>query len=101
MGSGNNAVEALIYLKEWIYRKRSSSEDGEIVYTYHYIKDIPTLLELENFTIDGNFDRISSLRLYPYANKLRLSKKLHEVTKDSRYAKSIYEEIGLYGYKDN
>jgi len=101
MGSGNNAVEALIYLKEWLYRKRSSTEDGEIVYTYHYIKDLPTLLELENFTIDGNFDRISSLRLYPYANKLRLSKKLHEITKDSRYAKSIYEEIGLYGYKDN
>jgi len=99
MGSGDNSTESHIYLKEWLYNKRAIREDGQIVYSYHYIKDLPTLLEIENFNLTGNFDRISSLKLYPFANKVRQIKKLDEAIKAVNNV-SIHSQIGLYGYKD-
>jgi hypothetical protein len=99
MGSGDNSTESHIYLKEWLYTKRSIREDDQIVYNYHYIKDLPTLIELENFNLVGNFDRISSLKLYPFANKVRQLKRLDEVLKTVN-RESIHAQIGLYGYKD-
>jgi hypothetical protein len=98
-GSGENATESLIYLHEWLYTKRSSNIEGEIVYTYHYIKDLPTLLELENFNLSGNFDRISSLSLAPYMLKVRQLKKLNDI-KSVNNNRSLHAEIGLYGYRD-
>lgn len=99
IGEGDNATEALIYLKEWLYTKRSSTEDGDIVYNYHYVSDLPSLYELESFNLIGNFDRISSLRLAPYMLKVRLLKRKNE-SSSNRSKASIYEQIGLYNYRD-
>jgi hypothetical protein len=98
MGSGNNSEESLVYLYELLYQKRSVTDSEEIVYTYHYIKDIPTLLQLENFNITGNFDKVASLKLIPYLLKIRSLKRLDEVKINSNQ-QSIYEQIGLYNYK--
>ncbi len=76
----------------------SETDESNIIYTYHYISDIPTLLELENFNVEGNFDRISSLRLYPIARRVRQFKRQDEVVKKHTVSKSIFKEIGLYGY---
>ncbi len=98
IGEGDNASEALIGLSEWLYTKVSETDESNNVYTYHYISDIPTLLELENFNVEGNFDRISSLRLYPIARRVRQFKRQDEVIKKHTVSKSIFKEIGLYGY---
>ena len=98
IGEGDNATEALIYLRDLLYTKMSESEDGEIVYLYHYVYDIPTLLELENFNLSSNFDRISSMRLIPFIEKMRAILKLDNAVKEQN-KQSIYATIGLYGYK--
>jgi len=97
MGSGNNSEESLIYLYELLYSKRSLTEENEDIYTYHYIKDIVTLLQLESFNIEGNFDKVSSLKLIPYLLKVRSLKKIEAIKNDTS-VKSIYERIGLYNY---
>jgi len=99
MGSGNNSSEALVYLHELLYTKRSVTEDDETIYTFHYIKDIVTLLQLESFNLTGNFDKISSLQLIPYLLKVRSLKKLDEL-KSNTTRESIYSQIGLYNYRD-
>ncbi len=99
MGSGNNPIESLVYLKEFLYTKRSVTEDEEVVYNYHYIKDLPTLLEIENYAVGINFDRISSLKLYPYARKVKIASSLSNTK--GKQSESIYQQIGLYQYANS
>lgn len=65
IGSGEAAVNAIIGLKNWLYEIVNFNEDDSPVYRLHYIQDLPTLLELQQFSINGNFDRLSALRLAP------------------------------------
>jgi len=101
MGSGNNAFDGLEYLAELLYEKRAVGIDGKAVYTFHYIKDAGFLKELVGFDIDGNFDRISSARLYTFVRKALQVKRKREIVKKARKrSKSIFAAIGLYDYKD-
>ena len=97
MGGGDKADQALEYLAEMLYTPVSKREDGSDILVLHYIKDLPFLLELQSFTRDGNFDRISSMRLAPLIRKYAIIKKIKAKKKIGR---SIYDIIGLYGYKD-
>lgn len=100
MGSGTNALDGLEYLAELLYEKRAVSGDGKAVYTFHYIKDAGFLKELVGFSIDGNFDRISSARLYTFIRKaLQVRRKAEIIKKARNRTKSIYEAIGLYNFK--
>ena len=65
IGTGEAAVNAIIALKNFLYEIVNFNEDDSPVYRLHYIQDLPTLLELQQFSISGNFDRISALRLAP------------------------------------
>ena len=98
MGSGQNSTESLLYFKEMLYTKMSVDENGEVLYLYHYYKDLPSLLELENFNVEGNFDRVSAMKLYPYIIKVRTIKQVI-ITNTNRDV-SIHEQIGLYGFKN-
>jgi hypothetical protein len=100
IGEKDNATEALIYLREWLYTKRSESSEDGVTYNYHYVCDIPLLLELENFTISGNFDRISSMRLIPFLIKQRQVLKKDDILNAVKQ-ESILASIGLYDYNTN
>jgi hypothetical protein len=70
-------------------------EREEQLYRFNYIRDLPFLRELKQFNEKGNFDRISSMRLYPYARMYyQITKKAAE---SNDTGKSVYEKIGLYG----
>lgn len=101
IGSGDNKSEGLLYLRDWLYTKRAVDENGNPVYTFHYIKDLPYLTELILFNIDGNFDRISTSLPAMFQLKAQKVLRKSETMTNGSSGKSIYEQIGLYGYKDN
>lgn len=94
IGEGSNAVDATINLKELLYEKVNVNEDGTFKYKLHYIKDLPTLIELQQFSITGNFDRHSALRLFPFARNLFVSKKMK--SSNPRNQTTLLSNIGLY-----
>ncbi len=100
IGSGNNALNGLENLAELLYEKRSVGGDGKAIYTFHYISDVGFLKELISFDIDGNFDRISSARLYTFVRKaLQVKRKRDIIKKAKARSKSLFQQIGLYNYK--
>jgi hypothetical protein len=101
IGSGNNALDGFMYLKDLLYEKVSEDEDGNNTYTFHYIYDIPFLKELLSFNINGNFDRLSSMRLYTFLLKALQTKQKSDILKSKTNRISIHEEIGMYGYGKN
>lgn len=101
--SGDDKIDGLSYFRDWLYTLRSVDEHGNNKYTFHYIYDIPLLKELLNFTINGNFDRISSMLIGMFLLKAMQINKKNDLIKDANSNNniSIYEEIGLYGYVEN
>ncbi len=66
IGSGKNNVRKLTgnkYIEDWLHTVRTQTEDGKEKYNFHYIYDVGLLDELRKFKKDGNFDRISALRI--------------------------------------
>ena len=96
MGSGNRSLEGLYYLKDFLYTKVGVREDGTIIYIFHYIYDIPFLRELLSFTISGNFDRISSMRVGMFILKAIQVKMKNDIIGKKKNKVSIYKRIGLY-----
>lgn len=69
MGSGKDNVrknQGDKYIDEWLRETRRVLEDGEKKLGLHTILDIGLIDELSNYD-DGNFDRISALRIGMYA----------------------------------
>ena len=99
IGEGDNAVDAIINLKSWLYEKVNVNVDGTYVYRLHYILDLPTLIELQKFSSTGNFDRVSALRLAPFQRAAYIAKKQKATTKDTTRG-SIISNIGLYGSRN-
>ena len=95
IGNSTEKDNALIYLKDFLYEPVSRREDNSIIRNIHYFNDEPTLKELTMFNNTGNFDRISSLRLYPYLRSYVLVKnqkaKKRNTTEENR--KSFLEEL--------
>ena len=69
IGEQDTKLEGLRMLKELIYTKFNVDSDGNFNYFLHYIYDIAFLLELQSFTLDGNFDRISNAILAAFQFK--------------------------------
>ncbi len=68
---------ALAYLADWLKEERSIKEgdDGKIitVLNLHKIYDEGLLEELIKFNDEGNFDRVSAMRLLPFMIKERIN----------------------------
>ena len=68
---------ALTYLADWLKEERSIKEgdDGSIitVLNLHKIYDEGLLEELIKFNDEGNFDRVSAMRLLPFMIKERIN----------------------------
>lgn len=95
IGEGDNAVNAIIGLKQWLYEIVNKNEDGSNIYRLHYIFDLPTLLELQKYNSKGNFDRVSALRLLSLLRTAFITKKLQaNINTNGTLAKSI----GLYNF---
>jgi hypothetical protein len=88
IGSGRENMRKKIgdnYIKEWLLTSRGVTEDEMQIYNYHMIYDVGLLQELISYKPDGNFDRISALRIgmfmfreITYRNELPMLKKFEE-----------------------
>jgi len=94
IGQGDNAVNGLIQLKQWLYEILNVNEDGSYVYRLHYIPDLPTLLELQQYSIKGNFDRISALRVLTFERMAYVIKKKKPSYQQGQ--KTFLSDLGLY-----
>ena len=61
VGDTNTKLLGLSLLYDFLYNKEGFDSENHIIYTFHKIIDLPTLLELQKFKFNGNFDRISAL----------------------------------------
>jgi len=60
-------LDGVIYLRDWLIRKRGKDEFGNTLLNLHYIYDEALIKELLRFKLDrGNFDRISALLIGQY-----------------------------------
>lgn len=66
VGTKERKGQGNIYLRDWIKTKRSNEEDGNTILNLHYIYDVALLDELIKYDDDGNFDRVSALRVGMY-----------------------------------
>lgn len=98
IGSGSNAEDGLIYLKDWLYTIKGVSPDNRNRYVFHYIPDKPLHSELIQFSIEGNFDRISAMRLAAFQRKAMQVKRKADMISSSSKSRNIYQEINLYNY---
>lgn len=95
IGDGITADNYLIDARELLYTPMSKNEENKNLLFLHYIKGIDFLLELSKFNRIGNFDRISTFRLYPIARTYYSIRNRKATESNSR---NIIREIGLYGY---
>lgn len=94
IGEGDNAVDGIINLKRWLYEIINVNEDGSFVYRLHYIPDLPTLLELQQYNIKGNFDRISALRVLTFERLAYVTKKKKPTAQQGE--RTFLSQVGLY-----
>ena len=97
IGTGERKEDGLSYTKDWLYTPIGKDSDtGQNIYILHTINDLPTLLELQRFSIEGNFDRVSSLIVGRFAAKgYRVLRKSVNIGKK----KSVFELLNMYNYK--
>lgn len=79
IGSGKNDLRKMQgdkYIQEWLLKPRGITEDGKRILNLHTIYDLGLLEELIKYKNEGNYDRISSLRInmfyereFAYKNK--------------------------------
>lgn len=96
IGEGDNAVTGIINLKSWLYEIININENGTFVYRLHYIQDLPTLLEFQQYNSKGNFDRISALRVLTFERLAYITKK--KKPDIPREGSTFLGSIGLYKY---
>jgi hypothetical protein len=94
IGEGDNAVNGIIQLKRWLYEIVNLNEDDTPVYRLHYIFDLPTLLEFQQYNIKGNFDRISALRVLTFERLAYITKKRKPDYQQGQ--QTFLSGIGLY-----
>ncbi len=91
IGDGEKKLDGLSYLREWLYTPIFTDNDGNVKYNLHYIYDLPFLLELQNFDISHNFDRISDAIVAIYYIKAQTLKKKDSINIDK--SKNTLAEI--------
>ena len=86
--NGDRPTQALTYLADWLLQERSltTGADGKTrtVLNLNKIYDLGLLDELIKFNDDGNFDRISAMRLLPYMIKEKAEVEAAKTTKKSK-----------------
>lgn len=57
-----------MFLRDWLLTKRGVTEDGEVIYNLNTIKDPALLMEFIRYG-EGNFDRVSAMRIGTYYSR--------------------------------
>lgn len=99
IGNTGKAEDGIRYIRDWLYTKVGMDEDSNFKYNLHYIRDLGILKELLNYTKDGNFDRLSALRVGMFQRMAYRAK--NKEPQDTNKSDSIFSEIGLYGFNNN
>jgi len=89
IGKGNRKIEGIDYFKDFLYEKISVGIDGRIMRRFHFIHDLPFLLEIDKFRFNGNFDRISSAILAVYQMNLQTALKINPKGSKSKNKKRL------------
>ncbi len=89
IGDGEKKLNGLTYWREFLYTPISTTKDGDIKLNLHYIYDLPLLLELQNFDLKHNFDRISTSIIAIYYIKCQVIKKQAEINNASNNRESL------------
>lgn len=96
IGTSARKEDGLLYVADWIYTPiGTDDETGVTIYVLNTIDDLPTLLELQRYCEDGNFDRISSLIVGRYQAKM-FRVKHKKPTGVKRI--SIFKQLNMHGY---
>lgn len=69
MGSGRDnkrIKQGDVFLKDMLYTRRAILPDGKVLLNLHLVYDLGLLQELASYNPDGNFDRISAMRVRAY-----------------------------------
>jgi hypothetical protein len=75
IGDSDKKLLALSYYRDYLYTVRHINKEGEKKLNLHYEYDLPTLLEISNFNLEDNFDRVSNHILKEFAKKAHVIKK--------------------------
>ena len=100
--AGDRPTQALTYLNDWLLQERSITSDATgktiVVLNLNKIYDVGLLDELIKFNDDGNFDRISAMRLLPFMIK---EKAEVEVKKTSKRDNGYWDRAFHSGVTNN
>ncbi len=99
IGSGKENLrkrQGDIYIKDWLRQPRSKDENGNITYNYQTIYDIGLLEELIRYNPEGNFDRVSALRIAMYQQREYLYQEGNENSKKNRTKTRDFFKTRLY-----
>lgn len=80
------------YIQEWLMRERGIDDEGNRIFNYHKIYDIGLLEELINYNTEGNFDRVSALRIGVYMQK-EIDYKFGQVRSEREKTDLYFDEI--------
>ena len=97
IGKGTRKLDGIDYLKDFLYEKVSTDKDGKVLRRFHFINDLPFLLEIDKFRFKGNFDRISSAILAMFMFNYFTSKKIKLYTRTHKKKNNL--ESMLLGKK--
>lgn len=94
MSSGKNNErkrQGDLYLKSWLYTVRYTDASGKEYLNLHFIYDLGLLQELCSYNDDGNFDRISAMRIKAYHDQeLLYNERIPKGNKVNRSPKSKF-----------
>jgi hypothetical protein len=79
-------LQAIIYAKAWLLRKRGKDKEGRQLYNFHYVYDKALIEELIKYDLDGNFDRVSALLIAQYVRQHNFNKTINP-DQESRVSK--------------
>ena len=60
IGTGDNKLDLLGQMHDWLYQVVSTDEDGKPTYLFQKITDVPFIKELTLYNSVNNFDRVST-----------------------------------------
>ena len=100
IGSKERSDDGILYLKDVLYTPVGyDANTGKSRYVFHYITDVPTLLELQKFNSQGNFDRVKALCVCMYQRLAYRTKNTKAKAKKSE--DTTIKRLSLYGYGNN
>lgn len=92
IGSSARKIDGIDMFKDFLYEKVSVGKDGKILRRFHFIYDLPFLVEIDKFRFKGNFDRVSAGILAMYQFNLMTALKVKPLVR-KREGKRLQDKL--------